>query len=389
MIFQADFAAYVGGVALALIATIFFNWAPLIMKQALTGMEEIKASNMLKSVKAMLTNKRWLIGMVVSVIGGVFYFLALDIAGITVVQPLLNFGFIVLVIAAKRMLGEEVDTRAKVAIGLLIAMPLFMTLSAVTEPQNITSYENVILFSVVCVVLIAGFAVVSKKVAILWALTCGVSLGISAIFMQWFTTQFFISIETTGNLIGSFFGAAFLPFSISMVGNIIANFVFMQIGLQKNAASRYNPINGTVNMIVAIIGGILLFGQGVGNWFYYSIGIGIGVAGIVLLSRYQVEMNSQKLQKTTTKPAPTISKEEDRLKLLQQIIKVSDRLSVSRFAELLDMDPKDVWKKIVSWAEKFSFRIDGEELIFKKETVDAFIASLDQEFRKWGKEGKV
>ncbi len=43
-------------------------------------------------------------------------------------------------------------------------------------------------------------------------------------------------------------------------------------------------------MIVAIIGGILLFGQTVGNWGYYSIGIGIGVMGIMLLSRYQAEM---------------------------------------------------------------------------------------------------
>ncbi len=153
-------------------------------------------------------------------------------------------------------------------------------------------------------------------------------------------------------------------------------------------------------MIVAIIGGILLFGQGVGDWFYYSIGIGIGVVGIVLLSRYQVEMSSQKLPKAITKPAPKISETEQiaanqstedgtRLNRLQQIIKVSDRLSVSRFAELLDLDPKEVWKKIIDWADRFSFRIDGEELVFKMETVDAFIASLDQEFRTWGKKGKV
>ncbi len=304
MIFSAGLWDNIGGVALALVATIFFNLAPLMMKSALTGMEEIKASNFWKSAKVMLTNKQWLGGMCVSIVGGIFYFLALNLAGLPVVQPLINFGLIILVIAAKRMLGEEVDIRAKVGIGLLIAMPLFMTLSEVTEPQNITNYGTLVLFSVVCIVIIAGLGFISRKVPILWAITTGVALGISATYMQWFTTQFFISLESTKNLIGSFFGAAFFPFILMMAGNIIANFVFMQIGLQRNSASRFNPINGTLNTIVAIIGGLLLFGQSIGNPAFYIIGLGIGVSGILLLSRYQVEMSGKQLPQAETKSAP-------------------------------------------------------------------------------------
>ncbi len=289
MIFQTDLGAYIGGIALALVATVFFNYAPLLMKTALGKMAEIKGGNLWKSIKTMLTNKRWLIGMVVSIIGGIFYFLALNIAGITIVQPLLNFGFIVLVFAAKRMLGEELDTRAKVAIGLLIAMPVFMTLSKVSEPQNITNYSDVIIFSLVCVAIIAGFGIASRKVTILWALTTGVSLGISALYMQWFTTAFFDGLEAGMDLFVALW-VAFFPLIIMLAGNIIANMVFMQIGLQKNAASRFNPINGSVNMIIAIIGGILLFGQQVGEWAYYCIGVGLGIAGIILLSKYQGDM---------------------------------------------------------------------------------------------------
>jgi hypothetical protein len=300
MMFQTDLGAYIGGITLALVATVFFNYAPLLMKTALGKMEEIKGGNLWKSIKTMLTNKRWLIGMVVSIIGGIFYFLALNIAGITIVQPLLNFGFIVLVIAAKRMLGEELDTRAKVAIGLLIVMPVFMTLSKVSEPQNITNYSDVIIFSVVCIVIIAGLGIVSKKVAILWALTTGVTLGISALYMQWFTTAFFNGIESTGDLFVAL-GVAILPLIITLVGNIVANVVFMQIGLQKNAASRFNPINGSVNMIVSIIGGILLFGQQVGNWVFYCIGIGLGIAGILLLSKYQGDLTRSPILKETAK----------------------------------------------------------------------------------------
>ena len=290
LILQTDPLIYLGGIGLTLLATIFFNYSPLLMKNALNRMEEIKSSNLWKSIKTMLTNRRWLLGLIVNVVGGIFYILALEIAGITLVQPLLNFGFIVLVLAAKRLLGEELDKGAKVAIGLLITMPVFMTLSAVSEPRAISDYGMIILFSLVCLAIIVGLGVISQKVAILWALTTGVSLGISALYMQWFTTLFFDVTKSTGNVFTAL-GAAFVPLLLTMVGNIIANIVFMQIGLQKNPASRFNPINGTVNMIVSIIGGMLIFGQEIGNWAFYIIGIGLGVAGILLLSRYQVGEN--------------------------------------------------------------------------------------------------
>src|SRR4030043_2163364 len=114
MILQADLLNYLGGIGLSLLATIFFNYSPLLMKTALNRMEEIKSGNLWKSIKTMLTNKRWFLGLLVNVAGGIFYIMALATpGGITIVQPLQNFGFIVLVIAAKRILGEELDTRAK------------------------------------------------------------------------------------------------------------------------------------------------------------------------------------------------------------------------------------------------------------------------------------
>lgn len=83
------------------------------------------------------------------------------------------------------------------------------------------------------------------------------------------------------------------------------------------------------------------------------------------------------------------AEEDAKMKKLQQLVKVSDRLSVARMAQLLEMPAEEVWKHVPDWAEKFNFRIAGEELVFNKENVDAFVSSLDAEFRKWGKDGKV
>lgn len=53
------------------------------------------------------------------------------------------------------------------------------------------------------------------------------------------------------------------------------------------------------------------------------------------------------------------------------------------------MSADDLWKRVFDWAKQFNFRVEGDDLIFNKDTVNEFIASLDTEFRKWGKDGKV
>ncbi len=183
MLLQMDLLPYLGGIFLSLVSTLMFNYAPVMQKIALSGMAEIKANNLWKSFKAMFTSKKWLLGMIIGTGGGIFYVLAIDIAGVTVVQPLLNFGYIVLAIMANRILGEKIDTRSKVAIALLIAMPAFIALGAVSKPQNITAYDTLIIYSIICIVLIGVFLLLSRKVPILWAFTTGTCLGIGGVFV--------------------------------------------------------------------------------------------------------------------------------------------------------------------------------------------------------------
>lgn len=42
-------------------------------------------------------------------------------------------------------------------------------------------------------------------------------------------------------------------------------------------------------------------------------------------------------------------------------------------------------KKIFDWADSFGFRIDGDYLIIKQDTVSDFIEALDKEFLLWEK----
>ncbi len=81
--------------------------------------------------------------------------------------------------------------------------------------------------------------------------------------------------------------------------------------------------------------------------------------------------------------------EEARMKKLQQIIKVSTKLAVERIAQVLELSVDETWKRVFDWAEKFQFTIDGDYILFNKDTVNDFIASMDKEFASWGSQGKV
>ena len=94
--------------------------------------------------------------------------------------------------------------------------------------------------------------------------------------------------DVASNLIEGFF-TGIVPFFFMMIFNLMAGFYFTQVGLQRNPASRFTPVNNTVNILTTILGGILIFHQIVGNIPFYTIGIIMGTLAIILLSKYNIE----------------------------------------------------------------------------------------------------
>jgi len=72
-----------------------------------------------------------------------------------------------------------------------------------------------------------------------------------------------------------------------MVANTLAA-IIMQIGLQKIAASKFNPIQQTLNTLLTISGGIVIFGQFVEKWYFYILGMICAILGTLVLGSYQM-----------------------------------------------------------------------------------------------------
>jgi len=272
------------GIILALITSLLWNIAPIVQKEALAEIEEIDAKNPMKQTRLLFSKPRWVLGFGMALIGGLTYMLATNLAGIVVIQPLMNVGLIALVFFSSRRLGETIDIPAAIGIILMILTPVFIAFGGVTEPVMFTDYMGILLYSVTMLIGIGVMAGGTNRIAILWAPITSLIQALASQFTQWFTLALF----GNPNIIQGFINA-FIPLILMGIFTAIAAVYTVSIGLQRNPASRFNAITGTISMFAVVLGGIMIFGQVITNIPFYSIGLIFGIIGVILLSKYQDE----------------------------------------------------------------------------------------------------
>jgi hypothetical protein len=269
------------GIILAILTSLMWNVAPIIQKEALGEMEDIDAATALKNTKVLFKNRRWVAGFLLAVLGGLTYIFATELAGIVVVQPLMNVGLIALAILATRRLGEEFDTTAIIGIILLICTPIFIAFGGVTEPIMFTDFTGLLIYSAVMGIAIVVMLPVSKSKPLLWGPITSCLQGLAAQFTQWFTLALF----GAEGLIAGFIAGLF-PLILMGIFTFVAGVYTISIGLQQNPASRFNSITGTLSIFIIVVGGILIYSQTITNIPLYAIGLTFGIIGMILLSRY-------------------------------------------------------------------------------------------------------
>jgi hypothetical protein len=270
------------GILLAIVTSLMWNIAPIIQKEALSTMEDIEVSGALKQTGALFKNKRWLAGFAISLLGGLTYLLATQMAGIVVVQPLMNVGLIALVILSHRRLNEEIDAKAIVGVIMLILTPVFIAFGGVTEPMMFTSYDGILFYTIILLIAVGIMTPATGRVSILWAPITSFLQALASQYTQWFT----LSLFAGSNIVEGFINAL-VPLILLGIFTFAAGVYTISIGLQRNPAARFNAITGTISMFAVIFGGLYIFGQSLNNVLFYTIGLICGIIGVVLLSRFQ------------------------------------------------------------------------------------------------------
>ncbi|MBD3188236.1 hypothetical protein GF325_15480 [Candidatus Bathyarchaeota archaeon] len=273
----------IGGLSIALASTFFLNLGPAIQKTAFQDMSGLDARNLKESMSIMFSSKKWILGFILLLLGAFLYSIAVDMMGIVVVQPLLNFGITGLVIIARRTLNENLDAQGKFGIVLVVIMPVFITLGGASEPELLTG-DMVVPLLIYTLIFLGGAGaclIVTRRFPLAWAIIVGIVLGVAAQYVQWFMNELF----AVGNVFNGFINGI-IPFLVMASLNLLAALYLTQIGLQENQASRFVPIRNTVNLMVTIIGGIFLFNQHLLHPIFYFTGLAIGIVSIFLLGKF-------------------------------------------------------------------------------------------------------
>ena len=161
----------------------------------------------------------------------------------------------------------------------------------------------------------------------------------------------------------------------------------------------FTPIEidwGLILNIVIIIGSIIgIVGIIYSNHRYWKIGKKIKQSRERKKERERGEKKRkerEKQRKKEEKELENIKKKEldrEKIEKIQQIVRVSESVKLDMMKNTLGLSEYVFNNLVFDWAEKFGFKIKGDEIIIDHEKIDEFIEYLEEQFEAWERGDKI
>ncbi len=255
----------------AIFAAIFFNVAGFLQKKAVDKLPRVGLKPSWTVFKAFITNKPWIISYLVSVIGGGFYAVAVALAPISIVQPIVSAGVALLVYLAVRNLGERLRFSDFFAIGCTVLGVGMIGISVSEGVSSPKPYDAVILwvfagtvFFLACAIPFV-FGKSGTRQGTILAVSTGLLFGLAAVFSRLLLVDWSNQWKEKGILV--IFSSVFL---IALAVANILGIVIMQAAFQRGLASIVGPVVGGLNQAVPILAGMLVLREPLPKSVYLS-----------------------------------------------------------------------------------------------------------------------
>jgi drug/metabolite transporter (DMT)-like permease len=293
------------GIFCGLLAGLMFTVGAVLQKKGVQDLPAIQMSNV-GSMKPMLKNRTWLLGIVIGTAGGLPYILSQWWIGIGYTQLLIADGLILLAIMASRMLKEPLGKLEYTGLSLIVAGIIFLGLAQLQAPKVTLSEPNfipsvLIFYAPFWIAIAAGlifYKLSSFGAGKILAALSGIIFGAGAGFSQ---------IGVLGLNEGNWFILLF-GFLILIIGTVLGTLV-ANVAFQKEKAVIVIPVQSAGNYLIPVVAGLVLFQQAFysiesGYWFWPSVAC--IMAGVFLLARIQAKMEQKKpaAESSTAPPSP-------------------------------------------------------------------------------------
>jgi hypothetical protein len=238
-------------VILALIASGLINYSLFLQKKALDLLPKLKVKLQWNVIKTFITNKPWLFSQGFNVSGFIIYMLVLSFAPVSIVEPIIASGVVLLAYLAIKNLGEKPRQVDLAAMGVTIIGVIFLGISLAEgiPGDNMHDPLELWLFTAGIIFLSVAVPMVLRKrgpnsEAVGLGISAGLFMGIAAVFSR---------------LLMGNFGGRWYIWLVVCAATYTPGFLVLEAALQRGMAVIVTPpYNGIMEFVPILVGTIAL-----------------------------------------------------------------------------------------------------------------------------------
>ncbi len=246
-------------VLVTLAATLLIQLGYFLWKLSAEGQPKIGGAPIWEVVEALATNWKWMLGFLSTSLGWVLFVQATALGDISLVQPLMSSGDLLLVVLAVVFLKERL---ARVEwIGVLLTVVGAVALAAKANKTTTVGFGEGRLLLLMLVLLVIGATLLmlnrrTRRPEILLAIVVGMCFGAGSVLTKALTSGY----SNAGGIVSTWDILADPLLFWVIVANV-AGLVLLQAAFQRGRAAVIVPLQLALANAVAVLAGIAIFAE--------------------------------------------------------------------------------------------------------------------------------
>jgi drug/metabolite transporter (DMT)-like permease len=272
-------------IGLMLLSASLMSLSSLLLKIAGSQIPPMEGRSALDNLLALARNKRWILGLLVSVTALGMNAVAVASADLSLIQPLSGFGLIVLVVGARLLLGEVISWRERIGIAVAIVGVVLVGRASGGGAEAAATVEPTLYFQPGALLWLGALV---SFIALSWmvcrargyrgaGIVFAANTALASVLGVTFSRGFFSHLGGSGGV-----GAVQIAFLALFLLLATAALFLQQFALQKGRAIVVVPIMNMLQVAAPIPTGLFVFHESVGAGRY--AGLIVLLVGVLLLS---------------------------------------------------------------------------------------------------------
>lgn len=260
------------GIAVAALATTSYNIGLILEKRALRRLPPIDARHAVALLRTVLLDPAWMVGFALMSCGLGFQVVALTLAPVSVVQPVIGSGVVILVVLSAVVLRERLGRLELGCVAAVIVAIGAIAVSATGAAGRVGHQASGLLIAAVaiptCVIALAIGATSIRTathgrhrapaIGVSFGLSSGLLYGVATLALKALSGDIF---HQPGRLADLALAAATSPYPYLTVASSAVALLIFQTGLQRCLVSIVGPVSNIAGGVFFLVAGTWLFGE--------------------------------------------------------------------------------------------------------------------------------